>query len=174
MQSSSPEPWKVPWSIIQATHWSPQGPGFGYRHTQSTLTADNKTQVVWFLRRNHLSSDFPLTCFHLRPDESNIIFAKGPLGCFLLLGDLKVMHHYISLLLRGWQAALRLSPGKPARLPSLYLILTFAVCSLLRSVQFSRSVMFESLWPHGPQHARPPCPSACTKTFWFLFTKLCS
>ena len=27
------------------------------------------------------------------------------------------------------------------------------------SVQFSRSVMSDSLWPHGLQHARPPCPS---------------
>ena len=25
------------------------------------------------------------------------------------------------------------------------------------SVQFSCSVMSNSLWPHGPQHARPPC-----------------
>ena len=27
------------------------------------------------------------------------------------------------------------------------------------SVQFSRSVMSNSLWPHEPQHTRPPCPS---------------
>ena len=27
------------------------------------------------------------------------------------------------------------------------------------SVQFSRSVMSYSLWPHESQHARPPCPS---------------
>ena len=27
------------------------------------------------------------------------------------------------------------------------------------SVQFSRSVVSGSLWPHGLQHARPPCPS---------------
>ena len=27
------------------------------------------------------------------------------------------------------------------------------------SVQFSRSVMSDSLQPHGPQHSRPPCPS---------------
>ena len=27
------------------------------------------------------------------------------------------------------------------------------------SVQFSRSVVFDSLWPHESQHARPPCPS---------------
>ena len=37
-------------------------------------------------------------------------------------------------------------------------------CSLeeklwLTSVQFSRSVMSNSLQPHEPQHARPPCPS---------------
>ena len=28
-----------------------------------------------------------------------------------------------------------------------------------RSVQFSRSVMSDSLSPHAPQHTRPPCPS---------------
>ena len=27
------------------------------------------------------------------------------------------------------------------------------------SVQFGCSVMSDSLWPHEPQHARPPCPS---------------
>ena len=31
--------------------------------------------------------------------------------------------------------------------------------SLMRSVQFSCSVMSDSLWPHELQHARPPCPS---------------
>ena len=29
----------------------------------------------------------------------------------------------------------------------------------ISSVQFSHSVMSNSLWPHGLQHARPPCPS---------------
>ena len=27
------------------------------------------------------------------------------------------------------------------------------------SVQFSRSVVSDFLWPHEPQHTRPPCPS---------------
>ena len=27
------------------------------------------------------------------------------------------------------------------------------------SVQFSRSVMSDSMWPHGPQNTRPSCPS---------------
>ena len=30
---------------------------------------------------------------------------------------------------------------------------------LWSSVQFSRSVVSDSLWPHKLQHARPPCPS---------------
>ena len=34
-------------------------------------------------------------------------------------------------------------------------------CSVLTvaSVQFSYSVVSDSLWPHGLQHARPPCPA---------------
>ena len=31
--------------------------------------------------------------------------------------------------------------------------------SALSSVQFSRSVVSDSLWPNESQHARPPCPS---------------
>ena len=30
---------------------------------------------------------------------------------------------------------------------------------IVSSVQFSHSVMSDSLWPHELQHARPPCPS---------------
>ena len=31
--------------------------------------------------------------------------------------------------------------------------------SLTSSVEFSQSVMCDSLWPYGLQHTRPPCPS---------------
>ena len=42
------------------------------------------------------------------------------------------------------------------------------------SVQFSRSVMSDSLRPHEPQHSRPPCPSptpgvhsnSCPSSWW--------
>ena len=45
---------------------------------------------------------------------------------------------------------------------------------LTHSVQFSHSVMSDSLWPHGLQHARPPCPSlslracsnSCPLSWW--------
>ena len=33
------------------------------------------------------------------------------------------------------------------------------------SVQFSRSVMPNSLWPHGLQHARLPCPSSTPRAY---------
>ena len=33
------------------------------------------------------------------------------------------------------------------------------VLSIIHSVQFSCSVVSDSLWPYGLQHARPPCPS---------------
>ena len=36
------------------------------------------------------------------------------------------------------------------------LIMLYVPCT---SVQFSRSVMSDSLWSHELQHARPPCPS---------------
>ena len=45
----------------------------------------------------------------------------------------------------------------------------FSLCFLLLgikhiiSVQFSCSVMSDSLRPHEPQHARPPCPSSTPK-----------
>jgi len=34
------------------------------------------------------------------------------------------------------------------------------LCEINKSVQFSHSVVSDSLWPHEPQHARPPCPSS--------------
>ena len=46
----------------------------------------------------------------------------------------------------------------------------------INSVQFSRSVMSKSLWPHGLQHTKPPCPSptpgassnSCPSSRWCL------
>ena len=42
----------------------------------------------------------------------------------------------------------------PGKIP-----LSFSVKNLSSSVQFSCSVMSNSLRPHGLQHTRPPCPS---------------
>ena len=40
------------------------------------------------------------------------------------------------------------------------------------SAQFSRSVVSDSLWPHGQQHPRPPCPSP-TPGFYSNSRPLC-
>ena len=45
---------------------------------------------------------------------------------------------------------------------------------LLSSIQFSHSVVSDSLWPHEPQHTRPPClsptprvyPNSCPSSRW--------
>ena len=39
------------------------------------------------------------------------------------------------------------------------------VNTVLRSVQFSRSVVSDSLRPHEPQQARPPCPSPTPRVY---------
>ena len=51
-------------------------------------------------------------------------------------------------------------PLTDSRAPKLYTREILPVQLLVkRSVQFSRSVVSHSLWPHESQHARPPCPS---------------
>ena len=50
-------------------------------------------------------------------------------------------------------------------LPSAVIDCKFVLLSALSSVQFSRSVMSDSLQPHEPQHARPPCPSPTPRVY---------
>ena len=42
-------------------------------------------------------------------------------------------------------------------------------------VQFSHSVVSDSLWPHGLQHARPPCPSPTPRVYsnWCALSQWC-
>jgi len=42
----------------------------------------------------------------------------------------------------------------------------------MNSVQFSHSVVSDSLWPHGLQHARPPCPSPTPGVYSLMSTEL--
>ena len=48
-------------------------------------------------------------------------------------------------------------------------LLLYALSSIafaaVQSVQFSCSVVSDSLWPHGLQHARPPCPSPTPRVY---------
>ena len=38
-------------------------------------------------------------------------------------------------------------------------------CNVSHFSQFSPSVVSDSLWPHGLQHTRPPCPSTTPKVY---------
>ena len=51
-----------------------------------------------------------------------------------------------------------LLPPKP-KLLTFHALLPCIIINIISSVQFSHSVMSDSLRPHGLQHARPPCPS---------------
>ena len=49
-----------------------------------------------------------------------------------------------------------------------FLCIDFVSCHFAKftdSVQFSHSVLSDSLWPHGLQHARPPCPSPTPRVY---------
>ena len=47
--------------------------------------------------------------------------------------------------------------------------------TIIISIQFSCSVVYNSLWPHEPQHARPPCPSPTLGVYLnsHLFSQWC-
>ena len=62
------------------------------------------------------------------------------------------------------------TPITPYIFPLLRLITWSCLCILLYPsldypVQFILSVMSDSLWPHGLQHARPPCPSPTPRAY---------
>ena len=50
-------------------------------------------------------------------------------------------------------------------LPKKQITLRFTILCICYSVQFSRSVVSDSLWPHEPQHARPTCPSPTPRVY---------
>ena len=43
--------------------------------------------------------------------------------------------------------------------------LSALACNFFLVIQFSCSVMSDSLWPHELQHARPPCPSPTPRVY---------
>ena len=72
----------------------------------------------------------------------------------------QAMWEYLSWLLRASGSARHMWHNN---LPGLCPV--FLAWSSLSSVQFSCSVMSDSLQPHEPQHARPPCPSPTPRVY---------
>ena len=71
------------------------------------------------------------------------------------------------------QVILLLTTGPPGKSVKVHLEHTECVFSiwiklssfLFSSVQFSHSVVSDSLWPHESQHAKPPCPSPTPRVY---------
>ena len=61
----------------------------------------------------------------------------------------------------------RFKLNKSKRVSEKHLLLLYYLCHSLWlcSVQFSRSVLSYSLWPHGLQHVRPPCRSPTPRVY---------
>ena len=65
---------------------------------------------------------------------------------------------------RSWNLVKSFLSGRPKSIAFSFLFVCLfyfykAQLLIFNSVQFSSSVVSNSLWPHGLQHARPPCPS---------------
>ena len=85
-------------------------------------------------------------------------FTYYSLGWFKSIVSLRSLGIYILKLLRK---KLPIS-GKDTPCPppiSVHILIYRCRLQVISSVQFSRSVVSNTLWPHEPQHTKPPCPS---------------
>ena len=85
----------------------------------------------------------PSTDEQIIPSWSILVFANGKLLSFLWLSNI----------------ALCIMPSEIIQTEKYKYYVLSHMCVNLCSVQFSHSVVSDSLWPHESQHARPPCPS---------------
>ena len=70
------------------------------------------------------------------------------------------LQQYVNRELPDVQAGFRKGSGTRDQIANIRWIIKKA-----SSLQFSCSVMSDSLWPHGLQHARPPCPSPTPRVY---------
>ena len=83
---------------------------------------------------------------------------KKETGC-KRAGDRDVLYHHCNC------AHMTVSTCQNPSNHTLTLFSTNVIICKFSSVQFSHSVMSDSLWPHEPQHARPPCPSPTPRVY---------
>ena len=119
------------------------------------------------LQTPHCPHVLKASCPHLYPDShcmlmSLVAFKRGPIACFSLANT-------IPLLLPGGLNHTFFSEVWSSSKFIFLQVLSFS------SVQFSRSVVSDSLWPHEHKHARPPClsptprvhPNSCPLSRWW-------
>ena len=126
---------------------SPSVPAFGYSSSLSSAThSPYRTWSVLYLNNkftlfpNLATLGFFYRCIKFLFPAANNLSAKLMRNCFNK-PDLFYFIHFLK---------------------TLFSINNCAICF---SVQFSHSVVSDSLWPHEPQHARPPCPSPMSTVY---------
>ena len=97
-------------------------------------------------------------------------------GRVILILELPWTGPSAGFLKRDWSATRMCESGWSSLLSLLWpnTLAPWAVANKFSSVLFSRSVMSDSLWPHGLQHSRLPCPSptpaacsnSCPSRWW--------
>ena len=121
-----------------------------------------QTHVHWV--SDAIQSSHPLSPLLLLPSFACISFLPELLETlhkissifFNLLLDTCASHQHISLMNKK---------GRKKKL-SVALSFSFLLCCFFQcSVQFSHSVLSNSLRPHGLQHARLPCPSPTSRAY---------
>ena len=111
-------------------------------------------------------------------------YAQSFQSCLTLCDPLDCSHQvplFMGFFSREYCSGLSFPPPGESSYPCL-LHCRWILCSLshlgnpgeiqFSSVQFSRSVMSGSLWPHESQHARPPCPSPTPGVYQNIFIEL--
>ena len=97
----------------------------------------------------------------LDPAKSSVQFSSVTQSCLTLCNPMDCSTQLRSLVFE-WVALRIMSSINPDSKPY-----TSSKLDLYKfsSVQFSRSVVSDSLWPHESQHARPPCLSSTPRVY---------
>ena len=115
--------------------------------------------LVFFFRDLY---DLNVCSLNIVPDVSEIFLISFYSLFFILLCYSYSHHSFSSLIHSPASVNLLLVPSSVCLISVIVLFIAdclFFNTSQFSSVQFSHSVMSDSLQPHESQHARPPCPS---------------
>ena len=128
-----------PWVYTCSPSWTTLPPPTSLSIPSLWVIPVHQPQASCIMHRTWTGDSFHIwyyTCFNvILPNHPTLALSQSP----------RLFYTSVSLLLFGIQGYR-------------YLLSKFHIYAF-SSVQFSRSVMSDSLRPHESQHARPPCPS---------------
>ena len=104
-----------------------------------------------------------------RLNSTELGFIPGMQGFFNVLKSINVIHHINKLKTKSHMIISIHAEKAFDKIQHPFMIKTLQKAGIEEhtstSVQFSRSVVSDSLQPHESQHARPPCPSPTPRVY---------